>query len=85
MGKNINANVNAWLGIPFAEKPVDYLRFKAPVSVKPWSEERKTINFEPSCTQREDCLYLNIKAPKNSSNSSVFIWIHGGKALNLEN
>ena len=75
----MNANVNAWLGIPYAEKPINNLRFKAPVPIKSWSDEKKTIFDVSACWEVEDCLYLQIKSPKNSSNLPVLIWIHGGK------
>lgn len=37
-------------------------------------EFRQNMNFEYS----EDCLYLNIYAPKNAENAPVLLYIHGG-------
>lgn len=75
----ISTDLIAWLGIPYAEPPTDYLRFRAPVPVKPWTAEKITKKFGPSCGETEDCLTLNIKAPRNSQKLPVLIWIHGGK------
>lgn len=46
--------INAWLGIPYAEKPIGDLRFKHPVPVKPWSNELNAINLPNSCYQQLD-------------------------------
>ncbi|HEY1901385.1 MAG TPA: carboxylesterase family protein [Terracidiphilus sp.] len=73
-------------GIPFAEPPVGPLRFRAPVSVKPWTGERDATRFaaaamqvgEPGIDHSEDCLYLNIWAPTGKGPFPVYVWIHGG-------
>lgn len=74
--------VNLWLGVPFAEPPLNLLRFKRPVVKSNWSGILKTATNPKRCMQygvnNEDCLYLNIIAPKNSSNLPVLVWIHGG-------
>ena len=70
--------VNAWLGIPFAENPIDELRFKHSVPKSNWSGILQTTNFAAGCASSEDCLYLNIFAPNVSTNLPVLIWIHGG-------
>jgi para-nitrobenzyl esterase len=84
-----------WDDIPYAQAPINNLRWKAP---RPIIKSNKLLipkdnNF---CVQRpsglggsegesfisgsEDCLYLDIKAPVNSTNKSlpVMFWIHGG-------
>lgn len=94
-------SVNAWLGIPFAEKPIGNLRFKKPQTVSNWQGVLDTRQLPNSCYQfpsfevetgvnwqdmwtmgtpmSEDCLYLNIWAPRSTpSNASVVVWIHGG-------
>ena len=79
VGKSLNGFINSWSGIPYAEPPISTLRFKAPMPVKQWSGEKITQTNGNSCEFNEDCLYLNILAPKNSANLPVLIWIHGGK------
>ena len=81
-------------GIPYAEPPVGERRWKAPVPLSRWSGVKQTTAFGPSCMQpkprivsvytddvrpmSEDCLSLNIWAPKNAKNAPVFFWIYGG-------
>ena len=81
--------------IPYAEPPIGNLRWKAPREVLDSDViiEKKDNNFciqEPSSmggapgegilTGSEDCLYLDIKTPKNKPLESlpVMFWIHGG-------
>ena len=75
-----NKTVNAWLGVPFAEKPLNNLRFKRPVPIKDWSGVLKTDKEPLSCYQSgkidisEDCLYLNIWTSQTTAKSAVIIW-----------
>jgi acetylcholinesterase len=46
--------VNAWLGIPFAEKPVGDLRFKRPVPIKNWDGILDASKPPNSCYQLPD-------------------------------
>jgi len=84
-----------WDDIPYAQKPIGNLRWKAPRKL---NDESATIQSKDNnfCIQRpsgmggsegdgyfsgsEDCLYLDIKAPKKRSNNAlpVMFWIHGG-------
>ena len=96
-GKTINnGKVKAFLGMPYAEPPVGDLRWKAPVPAAKWKGDRDGTTFAPHCAQnhvfddmvfqdaagpKEDCLYLNVYAPADSSDKSklpVMYWIHGG-------
>lgn len=43
--------INAWLGIPYAEKPIDSLRFKRPQPVKNWSGIFNATKLPNSCLQ----------------------------------
>ena len=80
--------------IPYARPPINDLRWKAPKEIiEPVKIFPKEENF---CIQRpsnlggaegkdfftgsEDCLYLDIFTPKNTSNEKlpVMFWIHGG-------
>ena len=81
--------------IPYAKPPIGDLRWKAPREILNTNSiiEKKDNNFciqEPSSmggapgegilTGTEDCLYLDIKTPKNKSSKllPVMFWIHGG-------
>ena len=91
---NKTKNVIIFEDIPYAKPPIENLRWKAPRAIS--SSEKifpKENNF---CVQRpsnlggvysesfyvgtEDCLYLDIFTPKNSSEKKlpVMFWIHGG-------
>ena len=91
----VNSGVLNWDDIPYAKPPVGDLRWKAPREITNSKNILlpKDGNF---CVQRpsgmggsegegyfsgtEDCLYLDIKAPKNPSEKHlpVMFWIHGG-------
>ena len=90
-----NSGVLNWDDIPYAKPPIGNLRWKAPREITNRESLLlpKENNF---CVQRpsgmggsegegyfsgtEDCLYLDIKAPKNSPEKQlpVMFWIHGG-------
>lgn len=70
-------------------------RFQPPVPVKPWTGVRDALALGSPCYQQnidppawqdpqpesEDCLVLNIWAPKEARNVPVMVWIHGGAFL----
>lgn len=80
----------AFTGIPFAEPPVGSLRFCAPRPPRPWSGEfdatrpanAPTQDVDPALPQTapisEDCLQLNVWAPRAPGPHPVFVWIYGG-------
>lgn len=86
--------LNVFKGIPYAAPPVGPLRWKAPQPPASWSGIRKATAYGPACFQprpklsniyegkpvpmSEDCLTLNIWAPKDARNAPVFFWIYGG-------
>jgi para-nitrobenzyl esterase len=69
-------NAHAWLGIPYAQPPLDDLRWQAPRAARPWDGRPEFVQFKQRCPQLpvlsgagalpvgdEDCLYLNVWAP----------------------
>ncbi|KAF0313426.1 Neuroligin-3 [Amphibalanus amphitrite] len=74
-------NVTTFLGIPYAQPPVDEGRFKPPRAHPGW-QTLPALDFGPACPQparyvgvqhgirqvAEDCLYLNVYTPSISSN-----------------
>ena len=94
-GFQIN-RVNNWDDIPYAQPPVGDLRWKAPQEIfsnelivprvdnfcvqKPSGMGGSEFTGDELFSGSEDCLYLDIKAPKNKSDSllPVMFWIHGG-------
>lgn len=91
-GSTQNTGVSAWLGIPYAEPPINQNRFKRPVPVRNWSETKITRTVPKACMQlgrpanevSEDCLYLNLFIRSDSFQARqtalkpILIWIHGG-------
>ncbi len=92
-----DAGVVAFKGIPYAKPPVGDLRWRAPVAAEPWSGARaakafgaicpqlppdpKGLYFDGVAPQSEDCLTLNVWAPKAARKLPVMVWIHGGALI----
>ena len=79
--------VEAYIGIPFAEPPVGELRFRPPQPLKQkWAKNQRFGELRTGCFTgkegtSEDCLYLNVYRPKNMSSLEplpVMVWIYGG-------
>jgi len=84
--------VYAWRGIPFAQPPVDDLRWRAPLPADAWEGTRQALASGSECAQLggepvmggEDCLYLDVFAPAletvpvGADRLPVMFWIHGG-------
>jgi para-nitrobenzyl esterase len=93
-GKMLSSGVRAWFGVPFAAPPVRDLRWKAPQPLVPWQGTWHADRAAPMCLQAlrnrtmnhyfgneaisEDCLYLNIWAPRSGTKLPVVVWIYGG-------
>jgi acetylcholinesterase len=50
----IQYRLNAWLGIPYAEKPIGDLKFKRPLAIKNWQGIYNATEFPNSCLQLND-------------------------------
>jgi para-nitrobenzyl esterase len=88
------AEVISWFDIPYAQPPVGDLRWRAPRAlIAP--QQVIVERDDTACVQfasryggangegvvgSEDCLYLDIRAPKDFANKQypVMVWIHGG-------
>jgi para-nitrobenzyl esterase len=76
-------------GIPYAAPPVGQRRWTSPAAPTPWNAPRDASKPGPSCPQtesfigdkpseNEDCLTLNVTAPRGARNLPVMVWVHGG-------
>jgi para-nitrobenzyl esterase len=90
----IEGALNVFKGVAYAQPPVGKLRWRAPQPMARWSDVKDASDFGPACIQpkaamagiythdampmSEDCLTLNIWAPKSARNAPVFFWIYGG-------
>lgn len=84
-----------FLGIPYAQPPVNSLRFQPPVPAKSWESVKKVTRFPAACAQfdplfvvrymgQEDCLFLNVFTHPSLENAPVLVYIHGGAFLEGE-
>ncbi|MDZ7815865.1 MAG: carboxylesterase family protein [Planctomycetota bacterium] len=83
-------DVNVFKGLRYAAPPKGELRWKPPVLPEKWTETAQATSFGPACPQQpdkmfgrlkdmdEDCLFLNVWAPKAASGAPVIVWLHGG-------
>ncbi len=87
-----DGGILVYKGIPYAAPPVGLLRWRPPQPPSAWSGIRSAAAFGPACLQptgaanvggdpgpvSEDCLTLNVWAPKGGRRLPVMVWIHGG-------
>jgi para-nitrobenzyl esterase len=83
------AATRAFLGIPYAAPPTGDHRFRATEQAACWQGVREATSFGHVCPQilasgsklgDEDCLFLNVFAPKErvETKRPVMVFIHGG-------
>jgi para-nitrobenzyl esterase len=93
-GIDVGGGVVAFKGIPYAAAPVGQMRWKPPGPAPSWTGMREATQFGAICpqparpdgaaamgaggAQSEDCLFLNVWAPKAAHRAPVMVWIHGG-------
>lgn len=83
--------INAFLGVPYAQAPFGKNRFRPPQRVQPWSGIREATTYGPISPQApspfeqqmpdagEDCLSLNIWTPDPATRGlPVMVFAHGG-------
>jgi para-nitrobenzyl esterase len=86
--------IEVFKGIPYAQPPLGPLRWRPPNPADRWPGVRQATAFGPVCLQpksagvgvyasdlpamSEDCLTLNVWAPKDAARAPVMVWIHGG-------
>ena len=83
--KVAESNLNYWYGIPFAQQPINNLRWMPPQALA-ISNGTSYAVIPRACPQKnsisvlftEACLTLNVYAPANARNLPVYVWIHGG-------
>lgn len=89
--------LNVFRGLPYALPPTGPRRWCPPAPMPDWTGLRDATQFGPACPQPqrrkgsvyecdiplkdEDCLNLNIWAPKDATDLPVLVWIHGGNLL----
>jgi para-nitrobenzyl esterase len=86
-------NFHAFLRIPYAEPPINNLRFQPPSPKQPWPNVLNCSVYGPMCSQpnkwnnhpiSEDCLHLNVFSktiPTSDATTEpkpVIAYFHGG-------
>ena len=92
---NATTGVRSFLGVRYAQPPLNDLRWREPLPERNWTGVRDALNFGDVCLQNplfgwnsienrgnmsEDCLYLNVVAPPPRAKPyPVMVYIHAGE------
>ncbi|KAM0241572.1 hypothetical protein ACHAPO_001258 [Fusarium lateritium] len=85
-------NQDLFLGMPYAQPPLDDLRFRHPQPLnETWTDVRNATDYQSKCYQygypsgplsggSDDCLHLNVIRPAGAEEAKlpILVWIHGG-------
>ncbi|KAL6923085.1 hypothetical protein FSST1_000359 [Fusarium sambucinum] len=85
-------NQDLFLGMPYAQPPLDDLRFRHPQPLnETWTDVRNATDYQSKCYQygypsgplsggSDDCLHLNVIRPAGTEEAKlpILVWIHGG-------
>jgi len=83
----LRSSYYSFKGIPYAEPPVGYLRFRNPRPMGRWNGVWDARELRSACAQPgalrgwsgdEDCLYLNVYSTDLTARRPVMVWMHGG-------
>jgi para-nitrobenzyl esterase len=93
-GLDLPGGITVFKGLRYAAPPVGGLRWKPPQPPAAWAGEHLATDFGSACLQNpspegsiyadlpdrmsEDCLFLNVWAPKDARQAPVMVWVHGG-------
>uniref|UniRef100_A0A8H7TVS9 Carboxylic ester hydrolase n=1 Tax=Bionectria ochroleuca TaxID=29856 RepID=A0A8H7TVS9_BIOOC len=90
-GQELQNGLTQWLGIQYAAPPIGDLRFRPPQDPPVVQGVQDAYHYGPVCLRTgqdpyyketsEDCLYLDVMAPSNATETSklpVMVWIQGG-------
>ena len=84
----VGADYRSFQGIPYAAPPVGPLRWRPPEPVQPWTQTLDASAPGNACPQApgeprtdENCLYLNVAAPREAHRLPVMVWLHGGSFI----
>lgn len=87
MQSRLGQDFFAFHRIPYAEPPINDLRFRDPIVNKNWTDVLVGTTFGPMCYQpqarpdfemSENCLKLNVFTKNLTASKPVIVFIHGG-------
>jgi len=80
-GKMFESEVYSWLGIPYAEPPIENNRFSRPKQLKPWSNLKVTTIWPKKCIQSE--LGMDGNSTSEDDNTKITLFGQDAGALSV--